>query len=233
MLFYVRTLAGSAAYLQAKCRTKQVGAAPCACLPLSGLQFLPFSAARAVCISPQYFHPLAFPFTVPLPKTDLFVSLCLDLYNLSAWPCVLHSPLRSDCSYVCQSLTRRYMSVYADRSHLLPSGSSMSETDKKSRCQFPVLASSHVGTELSSSFFRQMQIRVSHHGAGIAAPPLLHLVSKKIKAPQRLILSALPGLSANSFCPITPLSYKNGSRRLCEESRKKGGGRVLSPPASI
>lgn len=137
--------------------------APCACLPLSGLQFLPFSAARAFCISPQFFRPLAFPFTVPLPKTDLFVSLCLDLYNLSAWPCVLHSPLRSDCSYVCQSLTRRYMSVYADRSHLLPSGSSMSETDKKSRCQFPVLASSHVGIELPHLFFRKHKLGCNPH----------------------------------------------------------------------
>ena len=29
--------------------------------PMSGLNFLSFSAARAVCISPQYFHPLALP----------------------------------------------------------------------------------------------------------------------------------------------------------------------------
>ena len=39
----------------------------------------------------------------------------------------------------------------------------------------------------------------------------------------------LPALQ--SFLPtLFVLSrYKNGSRRLCEESRKKGGGRVLSP----
>lgn len=43
----------------------------------------------------------------------------------------------------------------------------------------------------------------------------------------------LPALQ--SFLPtLFVLSrYKNGSRRLCEESRKKGGGQVLSPPASI
>ena len=62
--------------------------------PMSGLNFLSFSAARAVCISPQYFHPLALPLTVLLQKAALvsacsttrkpllFVSLCLDLYDL-------------------------------------------------------------------------------------------------------------------------------------------------------
>ena len=62
--------------------------------PMSGLNLPPFSAARAFCISPQYFHPLALPLTVPLQKAALvsacsttrkpllFVSLCLDLYDL-------------------------------------------------------------------------------------------------------------------------------------------------------
>ena len=53
-----------------------------------------------------------------------------------------------------------HASVYADRFCLLSSGSNMSETDKKSRCQFPVLTSSHVGIELSSSVFQQTQTRV-------------------------------------------------------------------------
>lgn len=62
--------------------------------PMSGLNLPPFSAARAFCISPQYFHPLALPLTVPLQKAALvsacsttrkpllFVFLCLDLYDL-------------------------------------------------------------------------------------------------------------------------------------------------------
>ena len=53
-----------------------------------------------------------------------------------------------------------HASVYAERSHLLSSGSNMSETDKKSRCQFPVLTVSHIGIELSSSAFPQTQTRV-------------------------------------------------------------------------
>ena len=145
---------------------------PYACLPLSGLQFLPFSAARAVCISPQYFHPLAFPFAVLLRKAAplracstagkplLFVSLYRNLYNLSVWPCVLHSPAFDPIVRLFMPWQGVHASVYADRFCLLSSGSNMSETDKKSRCQFPVLTSSHVGIELSSSVFQQTQTRV-------------------------------------------------------------------------
>ena len=50
---------------------KELVLAPYDCLPMSVLNFPPFSAASAFCISPQYFHLLALPLTALLQKEAL------------------------------------------------------------------------------------------------------------------------------------------------------------------